>query len=291
MRLFKALKIFCIKTVLAIACSACLTSMSVSAGEGFSSQKLRIIQKGCSYRMTYKDGGYNFQTSKNNCHSMYKQRNELTTPEMPISTKGFFVFETDFSMKSERPSEFVIFQMHDATAHGCAPPLIIKAMPFGTYTKFDNTSNYGKVKFLSKAVCTPSDFTNLLLKDDFNAGEAQMKFDGTPIKLRAEVALDGTGDYELSFYVDNQLVIEGSYTAAHKMGFTRSKSYYFKHGAYSKNLFKYTARTTPVFLRYPYEAKETIRLAAKPFGESTSDIKPAGCSDAAFAEMMGEVCK
>lgn len=280
------------KQILVLVFLMSMTSIDVIAEESFSPQLLPINYDVCEYRMTLVDGGYNFRTTKNTCiGGVYNQRNEVVAFDIPITSKGFFVFESEFSIDSERPSDFVIFQMHDGTARGCKPPLMIKAMPFGSYTKFDNISEYGKVSFLSKAICIPSDFSNLLLNNDYDAGKADMKFDGTPNKLRAEIALDGSGDYELSFYVNSKLVIEGSYTAAHKKGYTRSKSYYFKHGVYSRYLFDYKARTKPAFLRYPIEAKETLRFAKKPFGELNLNSKPSGCSDAAFAEMMGSVCE
>ncbi len=177
-----------------------------------------------------------FRTSRNHCEGgIFRQRAEIASDAIRPDTKGAWLFETHIAMKSASDRQFTIFQIHDAR-QGCAPPLSMDVLPDG----------------------------RLLLKSDIKTGPGEscirgalsdqrsrgrLRRDGSEQKLSVLVAFDGQGGFALTASLDGVAQLSGRYDPSRQPAEYRSKKFYFKHGAYSKDLFDYVMTSRDMTVR------------------------------------------
>lgn len=182
---------------------------------------------------------FKFVTSKNTCtingkiSGTFQQRNEINTNKFSIDTIARYTFETNIRLISDNNDEVFIFQIHDATVPGCAPPLSI-----GVTEKSIRLTSAYKYRNDNVIVCNGLSFHD---EDRFGViPNIDLIRDGTEYNFRVEVDFLGRSAFDVEVYIDDELVVGGRYEpAVNDKNYIKSKSYYFKHGVYSRYIFDY----------------------------------------------------
>lgn len=81
------------------------------------------------------------------------------------------------------------------------------------------------------------------------SGNFYLKRDGTPYDFRVEIEFLGDERFYVEVFMDGELVTGGKYDPpVENPAFKHSKSFYFKHGVYSKYMFDYVLESTNISL-------------------------------------------
>ena len=215
------LSFFCFEVGLGQA-HASLASWKISCG----------VDKGA---ITKKGRTWVFKPSSNKCKSSYRQRSEIRSGDISVNRKGTYRFSTTVTINSASPQQFDIFQIHDHR-RSCAPPLKLNVRPSG---RLALDSEYR----LSNGKCKKNG--SLAGKSSSSA----LNLKGAAKKLDIDVAFDGKGGFGLAIYINGAKQITGNYSPPTGGNYSVSKSYYFKHGAYSRNRFDFTIESAGLKVR------------------------------------------
>jgi hypothetical protein len=167
-----------------------------------------------------------FRTSRNHCEGgIYKQRAEILSGQIAPTTKGTWLFETHVAMTTASNQPFTLFQIHDNRL-GCAPPLSMEVTTDGRL-RLKSDIKTGKGESCIRGA----------LNDRVSKG--RLLRDGTEQKLSVLVDFDGKGGFKVQVSIDGARQISGAYDPSKQPAEFLSKTFYFKHGVYSQNLFDY----------------------------------------------------
>ena len=175
--------------------------------------------------ITRQDNVWRFTTSKNRCPGgSWKQRAELSTRHETPSLKGAYMFASNVAMQSLRPKRFDIFQLHDGRRF-CAPPLKVTVLPDGRLELWSDVAFNNGECIYGKLTKRPS--------------SGRLVFDGTEQELKILIDFDGTGGFDIYVWLDGKMEASGQYNQPTQSNAFRSTKFYFKHGAYSQEMFDY----------------------------------------------------
>ncbi len=175
---------------------------------------------------------YTFTKSRNNCgkETIWKwaQRSEIISNALSINVKATYSFSTKLSIESKSNTKFTFFQVHDGRS-ACAPPLKID-------WKINNTIKFVsdfKVAGMGARHCV----VNRALQYSKPLNKIVLRRDGTVYFIEVILSFDGLGNFDVSLYIDGNIILEGTYS--HDERFEKPRKFSFKHGSYSSNMFDY----------------------------------------------------
>jgi len=184
--------------------------------------------------ITRKNGNWLFRTSKNKCKGgIFKQRAEINSLKaISARDKVKYNFQSIFSMNGGKYEyeQFDIFQIHDGR-DGCAPPLKVTVQGDG---KLILRADY---KTGSGEKCE----RNVLRSSGLSKNWIDL--DGTEYKLNIILDFDGKSGFGVQVFLNDKLEVSGKYAPPKGKGYFQSKYFYFKHGVYSRNMFKYELKS------------------------------------------------
>ncbi|MEY8098190.1 heparin lyase I family protein [Falsihalocynthiibacter sp. S25ZX9] len=181
------------------------------------------VDKGAIKR---KRGTYTFKTSTNGCENgSYNQRAEIKSEKVSSNITGIYLFETNVAMKSKSKEKFDIFQIHDGR-DSCAPPLKVQVAPNGTI-RLQSGVKFGSGKQCEEEI------------RETGRPNVTISRDGVEHNLRILIQFKGRGEFSTDVWVDGKPAVSGAYSQPNFKGAFKSKTFYFKHGVYSKNKFDY----------------------------------------------------
>lgn len=179
------------------------------------------------------DDGYVMKTSKNYCPGgIFKQRSEVNTKDISIRRPAVYSVQSDISFTSDSRQDFIFLQIHDGRM-GCSPPLSVRWKANGEL-RFD--SDYTKGKGMKGCV------ENAALRNATYLGPILLR-DGTIYSFKTVFQFDGKGRFEVEVFVDGKSAIKGRYDPPKDPEFVPSTRFFFKHGVYSENVWKYEMRS------------------------------------------------
>jgi len=175
--------------------------------------------------ITRKGKVWRFSTSTNRCPGgSWKQLAELSTRHEKPGIKGAYLFTSHVAMTSNRPKRFDIFQLHDGR-RSCAPPLKVTVLPSGQLELWSDIEFTNGKCIYGKLTKRPS--------------SGRLRFDGTEQELKVLLNFDGKGGFDVTVWLDGKVEARGRYDQPTQANAFRSTKFYFKHGAYSQNMFDY----------------------------------------------------
>ena len=185
--------------------------------------------------ITGKDNNWIFRTSKNKCKGgTFQQRSEINTKKaISPRLKAKYNFQSIFSMQGGKYEfeQFDIFQIHDGR-DGCAPPLKV------------TVQGDGKLVLRSDYQTGSGEKCERDIMQSSGQSKNWIDRDGTEYKLNVVLYFDGKSGFDVQVFLNENLEVSGKYTPPKGKGYTQSKYFYFKHGVYSRNMFKYELKST-----------------------------------------------
>ncbi|MGV2069041.1 hypothetical protein ACQZ5K_26540 [Agrobacterium sp. 22-226-1] len=183
--------------------------------------------------------GYVFRPAVNRCAGgFFKQRAEITSEKVSITRPARYVLSSRVSMTSKASEPFIFFQVQHE-GFKCSPPLSLRWL------------GNGKLSFDSDYVTVPGN-PQCPENGDMRSARHQgqvLKRDGTQYEVSIALVFDGDGAFDAVVSVNGRPVLSGKYDPPRDAKFVRSKSFYFKHGVYSRRMFEYEFRSNGLGLR------------------------------------------
>jgi len=133
------------------------------------------------------------------------------------------MFDSTVSMRTGSREGFIFFQIHDGR-NGCSPPMSLR---WGENNTLSFDSDYTRDQGMNGCV------ENRELRNARYSGP-RLRRDGTQYHFQAIVEFDGSGDFDVSAYIDGAVVITGHYQPSNDPEFVASPRFYLKHGVYSQ---------------------------------------------------------
>lgn len=208
-------------------------------------------EKKCQYsNYTVNDGTYTFHPFENKknikggCgnNSTNLQRSEIQHKgaRVPFTTTDKFVFTSKWSITTDSPFTFTMFQIHDEKeAGGCKPELMLESSE-------GMTEFVGQWKFDwdgERALCNSKAMRDRFAAEDEEANRAKTDFtfkrDGTIYDIRVEVDFVGNGDFKATLFVDGEEKLVGYYNYPTSDEYLHPKTFGIHHGNYSAYMFDY----------------------------------------------------
>ncbi len=183
---------------------------------------------------------FEFRPSVNKSEtSVFAQRSEISSSTFSATNPVTYRFEADVSMTTQISKDVVIFQLYASTP-GCAPPMSLR-------WRSDNTLSFDGD--FARRSGSDGCVENVDLKSAMYTGP-RLSRTGNEFRLAVEASFDGNGDFVTEVYIDETLVMTGSYVTPEGDTFDRRTSFYMKHGANSPEFWPFVMLSkNPTVLR------------------------------------------